>query len=334
VDRPETQRSEGRLDELREEAAARGSVAGGGVRAVGGPLPPRAGELPGYYGRPVLKPPVWTWEIPAYFFVGGLAGASAVLAWAARLGGAGTSEEALVRAALWLALAGALMSAALLISDLGRPRRFLFMLRVFKWRSPMSVGVWTLNGFGAFVTLGVAGAELRAASVAGGLADLLLTVGCWGGALLGAVVATYTGVLVGVTAVPAWNRHHALLPVHFGVAGLGSAAAVLQLTGFRLPALWALGVLTAAVETGVGLTVELSRHGAADRALRQGPASNLLRGSGLLAGPISLLLYLTGHLGWAGLAFLVGALVSRYGWLQAGRASALDPAAVLSTERR
>jgi len=163
------------------------------VRALGEPLPPRTRERPGYYGRPVLKPPIWTWEIPAYFFVGGMAGASAVIAWGARLGGAGTSGEGLVRAALWLALAGALMSAALLISDLGRPERFLFMLRVFKWRSPMSVGVWTISAFGAFVSLGVAAAELRAAGAAPDLADLLFTVGSWGGALTGAVVATYTG---------------------------------------------------------------------------------------------------------------------------------------------
>jgi len=304
------------------------------VRAVGGPLPLQAGARPGYYGRPALKPPVWTWEIPAYFFVGGLAGASAVLAWAARLGGAGMSGDALVRAALWIALAGTLVSAALLTSDLGRPTRFLFMLRVFKWRSPMSVGVWTLTTFGGFVTLGVLGAELHAADVAGGSAEILLNVGSWGGALLGAVVATYTGVLVGATAIPAWNRHHVLLPVHFGVAGLGSAAAALQLMGFHLPSLWALGVLAAAVETVVGLTVELSRHGVEDRALREGPSSHLLRGSGLLAGPISLVLYVTGHLGWAGLAFLVGALASRFGWLHAGRASALDPEAALVTEPR
>jgi hypothetical protein len=330
VARPKPTISEQRLDDLRREAARTGSVAGEGVHAQGGPVPTAGAPRRGYYGRPVLKPPVWTWEIPLYFFVGGLAGASAVLAWAARIGGAGMAQEGLVRASLWIAVAGALLSAALLISDLGRPQRFLFMLRVFKWRSPMSVGVWTINGFGAFVTLGVIGAELHAASLARSFAGILLTIGCWGGALLGAVVATYTGVLVGATAIPAWNRHHALLPVHFGVAGLGSAAALLQLLGLKLPSLWALAVLASAVETVVGLTVELSRHGAADRALRDGPGATLLRGSGLLAGPVALVLYLTGHLGWAGLSFLVGALVSRFGWLQAGRASALDPEAALS----
>ena len=103
----------------------------------------RRGEAPGarsYYGRPIIKAPVWTPEIPVYFFVGGLAGASAGLAYlvgrrAARAPGVGD------------ALAGASVSPALLISDLGVPSRFLHMLRMFKVTSPMSVGSWVLGGF-------------------------------------------------------------------------------------------------------------------------------------------------------------------------------------------
>ena len=29
-----------------------------------------------YSGRPILKEPVWTWELPAYFVFGGMAGAA------------------------------------------------------------------------------------------------------------------------------------------------------------------------------------------------------------------------------------------------------------------
>ncbi|MGH9013614.1 MAG: NrfD/PsrC family molybdoenzyme membrane anchor subunit, partial [Acidimicrobiia bacterium] len=42
-------------------------------------------EFRTYYDRPVLKEPVWTWEVPAYFFVGGLAAGSAMAAVAADL---------------------------------------------------------------------------------------------------------------------------------------------------------------------------------------------------------------------------------------------------------
>ena len=321
-------RFEDRLDALRDEARRAGRVEAPGVRAAGGPLPSAAADRPGYYGRPLLKPPVWTWEVPVYFFVGGTAGACAVLAWAAHLLGGAPGT---VRAALWIALAGTAASAALLVMDLGRPARFLHMLRVFKPRSAMSVGVWVLTFFGGAVATAVLGLEIARRGLEPHPAgSLLLTLGLWGAAPLGAVVATYTGVLVGATAVPAWNLHRGTLPLHFGVAGMGSAAAVLELLGHRLPALWVLGVLAASIETLVGLTVELSRHGPGDRALREGPAANLLRGSGVLAGPLSLLLRLLGLTAWAAAAFLLGALTSRFGWMEAGRESARDPEAALA----
>ena len=150
---------ERRLDALREEARREGRVSGSGHEVRGGPIPAAAAgadrpgesgsgadrDTAGYYGQPVLKPPVWTWEVPVYFFVGGLAGMAGVLAAAARFVG---GDPSLAVTALWVAAAGAVVSASLLISDLGRPARFLNMLRVFKRRSPMSVGAWTLASFG------------------------------------------------------------------------------------------------------------------------------------------------------------------------------------------
>ncbi len=330
--------SEERLDGLREEAGRRGRVEGRGVDVAGGPVPsgapagwrpPDGGEGPGYHGLPIVKPPVWTWEVPAYFFVGGLAGVSAVMAAAvAWVGG----EYGLLRAALATAAGGGLLSAVLLILDLGRPARFLHMLRVFKWRSPMSVGAWTLALFGAAATAGTLLVEVgvRVGYVPPTWALLpLLTVA----ALAGAVLATYTGVLVGATAVPAWFTHRGALPFHFGVIALGSAACWLELLGFRLPALGALGLAAAAAETVMGAVFELHRHGAADRALREGRSGALLRLSGLLAGPASLALRLAEMVPAAAAVFLAGAVLSRYAWLAAGRASGLDPEATLAAQR-
>ena len=82
----------------------------------------RASAARRYYGRPVIKPPVWTPEIPLYFFAGGLAGASAG---ARRCWRSCAGTRALARRAWALALAGGVVSPALLISDLGRPERFL-----------------------------------------------------------------------------------------------------------------------------------------------------------------------------------------------------------------
>src|SRR5213594_4317836 len=134
---------EQRLLQLRREAELSGEIKGRGIRPRGAPFPTASPET-GYYGIPLLKQPSWTWEIPLYFFVGGAAGASAVVGAIANYTGA---DRRLVRDARWIAAAGSIISPALLISDLGRPSRFLNMLRVFKPQSAMSVGVWTLLGF-------------------------------------------------------------------------------------------------------------------------------------------------------------------------------------------
>src|SRR5881392_2160286 len=135
--------SEQKLIEIRREAERRGEVKASGIRPAGSPFPMASPDT-GYYGIPLLKKPAWTWEIPLYFFTGGTAGAAAVVGAIANYTGA---DRRLVRDARWIAAAGSVISPALLISDLGRPARFLNMLRVFKPQSPMSVGVWTLVGF-------------------------------------------------------------------------------------------------------------------------------------------------------------------------------------------
>lgn len=321
----------GRLDELRNEAARNGTVSSRGVDVSGGPLPAAPadgqGAAAGYHGLPLLKPPVWTWEIPLYFFVGGLGGMAAVLALAAWAIG---DARDLATDAAWLAFAaGGIVSPLLLVADLGRPRRFLNMLRVLKPQSAMSVGAWVLTAFGACAVVGAGCAEWYRQTGAA-TASVLTWLALVPAALLGAVLATYTGVLIGATAVPAWQKHHRVLPVHFGVAGLGSAAAALELLGHPADPLHLIGIAAAAGETVVGLIVELTRHGAADRALRTGRAHLLLRAPGLLAGPGSLALRLVGLPAAAAIAFLVGALVMRFGWLDAGRRSATDPEAALA----
>jgi hypothetical protein len=251
---------------------------------------------PSYYDLPLLKPPVWTWEVPVYFFVGGAAGASAVLAAAAQLTG---GDEELIRDARWIALIGAAVSGPLLISDLGRPERFLNMLRVFKPQSPMSVGVWTLAAFGG----ATAGAALLPWKPLKNLAGI-------GAAATGAVMATYTGVLLGVTAIPLWKKHAHFLPVHFGASALGSAVSLLELRGHRNDALRSLGLAAATFES------------AADFALEAKPP--LMRIAGALSGPVPFLLRLFGKRKAAAAATLLGSLMTRVAWVEAGKASARD----------
>src|SRR5712691_7104647 len=158
--------SEKRLEELREQAWKDGVVPGKGVDVAGGPIP----RKPGYYGQPVVKPPVWTWEIPLYFFVGSLSGMSAVIASAAIV----FHHVDLARAAMWLAAIGVILSSILLIMDLGRPRLFINMLRVFKHQSAMSMGVWILVMFSACVFPGLIALELHTLHLFTGAMDQLL----------------------------------------------------------------------------------------------------------------------------------------------------------------
>jgi len=322
--------SEQRLEQLREKAWQEGVVPGRGVDVVGGPIP----RKPGYYGEPVVKPPVWTWEVPLYFFFGGIGGMSAVIALAALL----FHHVDLAREAMWIAaIAGAVLSPILLIMDLGRPHRFLNMLRVFKHRSAMSMGAWILTAFGTCVVPGLIALELSAHQIFGGTLDQLLgfAVGIFtfGAAIFGSLLATYTGVLIGATAIPAWFLHRTLLPIHFGTAGLGSAAAVLELLGHRISALNFLGFYAAAVETILLIWLSVAKHGAADRAIHEHRSGWLIRIGEVLNGPLALLLRFSGFIPWAAISFLAGALISRIGWIAVGKVSGADSEAVFASQR-
>ena len=239
---------------------------------------------------------------------------------------------------MWLAaIAGAILSPILLIIDLGRPRLFLNMLRVFKHRSPMSMGAWILSAFGACVVPGLIALELHAHQVFLGELDQLLRfvagVFIFASAIFGTLLATYTGVLIGATAIPAWFLHRTLLPIHFGTAGLGSAAALLELLGHRIAAVNFLGYYAAAVETALLIWLSVNKHGAADRAIHEHRSGWLIRIGEILNGPIALILRLLGLIPFAAISFLFGALVSRFGWLAVGKVSGSDPEAVFASQR-
>src|SRR5246127_1125984 len=324
--------SEDQLDALREEAERTGRVQDQGISPVGGPFPKPAGAV-SYHGNPVLKPPTWTWQVPLYFFVGGVAGISAVIALAAHLFG----NAGLLRAGLWIGLLGALISAPLLIADLGRPSRFLNMLRVFKLRSAMSVGAWTLSGFSSAVGLAVVCHELVLAGYGNDFLLVLEWVTEISAALSGLILASYTSVLLGVTAIPVWTENRKLLPVVFLAGALGSAGAVLELLGFLVPVTQFIGVVASAVEMLVAIVIEL-RGRYVDRPLREGVVGWLTRAGAALAGPASLLLRVfLGHSSaarhMAAVCFVIGALITRYAWIGAGRVSSRDPQALFRIQR-
>lgn len=289
---------------------------------------PRA-EPRSYYGRPVLKEPVWTWEVPVYFFTGGLAGASAGLAFGASVSG----NPRLARSAWTAAFAGIAVSPPLLISDLGKPTRFLNMLRVFKVTSPMSVGSWVLTAAGGATTVAAAHYVLgvgpqRLGRAAGAAA-----------ALLGLPVTTYTGALVGSTSVPVWREARHSLPLMFGGSALASAGAMAALATPVADARPArrLTLAGALLEIAANLVMkrrlgELAdpykegRHGWLSRI-----ALALTAGGGAavwFGGRRSRRLAVAG-----GLAVLAGSMAERWSVFRAGFASAADPKYTVGPQR-
>lgn len=196
---------------------------------------PDTGEEPSYYDVSPLKKPVWKWQIASYFFLGGLSAGAYLIARAAERAGGG-KHRAVTRAGTWLALATILPCPALLISDLGDPKRFHHMLRVFKPASPMNLGTWMLTGFsGALVAAtgrellrDVAGRSEDAPGSTGALAKLWINVPDLVGIPLAIVVAGYTGVLLSCTSNPLWCKNSWLGPL-FSASSLSTGAEAISL---------------------------------------------------------------------------------------------------------
>jgi formate-dependent nitrite reductase membrane component NrfD len=281
-----------------------------------------------YYGRPILKAPVWKPYIPAYFFAGGLAGASSTLALAARVAG----NQRLAHSALVASAAGMAVSGPLLVLDLGRPGRFLNMLRVVKPTSPMSVGSWLLAAF-APASFGA-----MASDVTGRLPRLGRAAAA-GAGVLGPAVATYTAVLVADTAVPAWHDAYRELPFLFAASSMASAGGVAMAVTPSADAAPArrLAAAGAVLEVGAFRAME-RRLGQVAGPYRDGGAGRLSKAAEACTGAGAMLALAGGRRRpmavAAGALLCAGSLLTRFSVVRAGSESAADPAATVDPQRR
>ncbi|MDG4781503.1 polysulfide reductase NrfD [Micromonospora sp. WMMD961] len=289
-------------------------------------------EFTSYYGRPILKGPVWKWDIAAYLFTGGLAAGSSLLA----AGGQLTGRPALRRAGRLTALAAVSASAVFLVKDLGRPARFHHMLRVAKPTSPMSMGTWILTAYGpaaGVAAIAEAAGVLPRHGLLGRASRALPSVGHTAGLLAAGTapaLATYTGVLLADTAVPSWHEAYPELPVIFAGSALASGAGVGLLaappaqTGpaRRMAVAGAALELYGAhrVETRLGLLSEPYRLGRPGRLLRAGRLLTAVGVAGALLGRRSRTVG-----AFSGAALLAASVVTRFGIFYGGVASARDP---------
>ncbi len=328
--KPDTQEKirESRLDTIRREAEEKGMVAGDGVRPIGSPMP-LASPQTGYYQQPLLKEPQWTPLVPLYFFVGGAAGSLGVIGSLADLLG---GERELARKARWMALGGAGLSSVLLVADLGRPSRFLNMLRVFKPQRPMSMGSWVLSGFSASAAV-ASFADLLGGDVKdGAFISALRGIGRAGCVVFGMPFHNYTGVLIAASVIPVWNNRIHSLPREFGMSGLQSAVSLLELAGeTESSALNAIGLLSAAVESWEGVDL-LRTQDSTLRPAKRGGSGALVQLARVLSGPVPIALRLAllfvkdkrRMRKLAAVSGIAGSLLMRYGWVQAGSVSARD----------
>ena len=305
------------------------------------PMVPEA-EFTSYYGRPVVKPPPWGHDIAAYLFLGGLAGGSALLAAGAQL----TGRDSLRRNCRLAAISAVGLGTVALVRDLGRPERFLNMLRTIKLTSPMSLGSWILSAFsvgagmaaaaevdrmtGARLPLGPLRRVLRAVEGPAGLEA----------AAFAPALAVYTAVLLGDTSTPTWNAAREELPFVFvSSASLASAGLAMITTPVAETAparkLALLGVMGDLLATRM---MHRRMDPVAAEPLHDGRAGSMMRLSEALAvaGGIGTLLAgrRRGVAVAAGLALVAASALTRFGVFEAGISSAKDPRYTIEPQKR
>jgi polysulfide reductase-like protein len=293
----------------------------------GAPTVPVA-EFTSYYGMPVINEPVWSsLDIAGYLFLGGLAGAASLLG----AGAQATGRPALDRVSKAGAFGAGVLSVVGLVHDLGKPSRFLYMLRVFKVTSPMSVGSWLLAGY-------VPLAGIAAASSVLGKAPRIGLVATAGSALIGPAVASYTAALISDTAVPAWHDGYREMPFVFvgsgaaAAGGLGLLAAPLTQNGpARAMAVFGAGTELASferMERRIGMTAEPYSQGRGGAYVRVGKVLSALGVAGALLGRRSRAVSAL-----SGAALLASSAATRWGIFHAGIQSAKDPKYTIIPQR-
>ena len=300
----------------------------------------------GYYGIPPIKEHTWTWEIPVYFWLGGIGSGAHVVNTIARL--MGHDDKALIRTGRYITLVCMILSPILLIMDLGRPERFYNMLRIVKWRSPMSMGTWGLSIFASLTGLvaahqaaedGLLGRENFLARLLSILPDRLIGTLA---APFGLFVGAYTGVLIALTSVPIWARNAVLMgPLFVNSAlsnGLSAISFFLHLGGWgekkTLESLRRAELVSLFLE-GTLVAASLIRMGRWGKPLRTGKLGALFLGGAVGGGILTPLALLYGRESrprslLASLLVLVGGYILRRSIVDAGTLSARDPQATFS----
>ncbi len=307
----------------------------------------------GYYGLPMLKRPLWKWEIALYFFFEGISSGAYLLGNLAEFGGR-TEYKNLIRAARYISLATLIPCPPLLIADLGKPQKFHHMLRVWKPKSPMNLGAWALTAFS--LPVGLLAVRQLSNDDALPLPKIVeKTVALVPSRVVGAAgipfaltMLSYPGVLLSTTSTPVWSRTR-LLGALFAAASLHNAVSALSLANslggdktFISNKLEKLENLTTVAEAAA-LTAYIATSKSAAEPLTKGRYAKLFWLGAVGAGIVAPALIRFGSsekrkkspakkiLG--SVLSLAGGLALKWAVTHAGRASAEDPKAAREATR-
>ena len=292
----------------------------------------------GYYGLPLLKKPLWGWEIALYFLSEGISSGCFILGEMAELFG-GDRHESLVRNARYIALATIVPCPPLLIADLGRPERFHHMLRVFNWRSPMSIGAWALSVYSPPVAL----LALRQFAALRWIPDRVLSVV---GLPFAFLMLAYPGVLLSTTSNPLWSRSHFVGPL-LGTSSMAAAVSALAIASALNPdtdprTRQTIGNVEKIAQASEALAIAAYVHtaGPAARPLLTGRYSRMFKYGAFAAGILLPALIMAtrkkpGRTSTviSGVLSLTGSLCLKWAIVHAGRESAAEPAGAAAFNR-
>jgi formate-dependent nitrite reductase membrane component NrfD len=282
-----------------------------------------------YYRLPLLKEPVWVWSVPAYFYVGGVAGGTALLA--ALLHRRKGYRTLAARCRLF-AFLGSTIGPALLTWDLGKMLRFGYMLRVFRPSSPMSIGSWTLAKTGILSSLSLLLGQRKAARP--------FALGTAAGGLM---LAGYTGVLLGNTANPLWQGRRRILPVLFTASSVASTAGLLEMLELNRreeKVVKTFGIIGKIAEIASMVAMERgsSIHQEASKGLKEGKGGLLWKSAEAMVTAGIVLSLIPGKASWkrrlSGSCTTVGAVCLRFALLESGKQAAREPGALMESQRR
>jgi formate-dependent nitrite reductase membrane component NrfD len=296
-----------------------------------------------YYGVPPIKRAHWTWQVPIYFWLGGIGAGTQLFATVAQL--LGHKDEALTRISRYTVLATMLLSPILLVWDLGRPERFYNMMRILKLRSPMSTQSWSLLAFGNLGGLIAARQAAEDGLLFGDNPLSRLVIRLIPARLLTVLVLPFglfvgfnTGNLISATSVPIWARNWMLMGPTFLTSGLSTALSWLSLVLHlgRWGEAKTHRVLHGAEKTvivieGLLIGASLIRMSRWSKPLFSKEVAPLFGGT-LIGGILAPLLLLSGkerrsRSMLASVLALAGGLAFRFAIIRAGRQSADDPEA-------